>query len=561
MLRFKLNPVTTAATALSALLPVSAFALPSCADLGSDPAYGLVGNPVFSSVSSTQVAATSDTPTYCQVDLTLSTPGMSGPAAGYDLGQSQAIRMRFVLPEKSEWNGKYMPSTGPGSQGQNTSNWGFIAGINGGAAFSYAIQRGYISSTTDAGHLSSENFAVIQSTHKPNVGKLSDWTLRASTETTQWGKNIAAIYYGSRPTRTYWNGCSGAGLQGMTQAQLNASEYDGFLIGAPAIYWQYWQQGSAWPPVVIKDMLTSIGKTLTSGQVAAANQAAIAACDAADGVTDGIITDPRVCTFSAKANMCGAPGAPAAPNCLDSDQAAAIDKIWDGPRNALGARVWFPWDRGVNFSVNPPASIQIFGWDHSDTSFDWRNVTIQNFADEVLLGSNSYGDLINTQDPTLEGVKAWGGKIIWLHGTADATIPWRQSLDYYRRVASINGATDYAGLQSWFRLFPMPGVGHCIVGFGGVTLGPGATDPFDALVNWVEHGVAPDTILASGGAVPTRTRPLCPYPTTAIYNGSGSTDVATNFHCGGNLETPQALCTQYRTKYKHETFYGERTCM
>ena len=106
---------------------------------------------------------------------------------------------------------------------------------------------------------------------------------------------------------------------------------------------------------------------------------------------------------------------------------------------------------------------------------------------------------------------------------------------------------DFAAVQDFYRLFRAPGVGHC-----GGGIGPQPQNLFDALVNWVENGVAPDTILARGGAVPTRTRPLCPYPTTAIYNGSGSTDDAANFHCGGNLETDATVCKDVLIKYKHE---------
>jgi len=537
------------------LIPAAAVALPTCVDLGTSPEYGLVGNPALTFVSATQVPATATTPTHCEVLLTQSTPGLSGPAAGYAEGQSQSIRMRIVLPEKAAWNGKLMASTGPGSQGQINSSTGFLVGTNSGSTLPYAIQLGYVGSMTDAGHVSGEEFAVIQSTRTLNVGKLTDWVVRASTDTTRWAKAIARTYYGAPVSRAYWNGCSGGGLQGMTQAQLNAAEYDGFLIGAPAIYWARWQLSRAWAPIVAKDLLTPYGKSLSAAQIDAANRAAVAACDGIDGVIDGVLADARACTFSAKANICGVQGAPASPNCLDAQQADAMDRIWDGPRNTKGARVWFPSDRGVNFSVTPPATIALFQWGHADLTFDWRTVTMETYAEEVELVTNTVSELIDTQDAELEGARRRGAKIILLHGTADATIFAGQSLDYYRRVAAAGGGTpDYAGLQSWFRFFLMPGLGHCYVGFGGLTTpGVGATDPFPALVNWVENGVAPDTILGSGSSVPGRTRPLCPYPKTAVYNGSGDINDARNHRCGGNLETKQAVCFQLRTKYQQET--------
>jgi hypothetical protein len=305
-------------------------------------------------------------------------------------------------------------------------------------------------------------------------------------------------------------------------------------------------------------MLTPLGKSLTAGQVAAANQAAKIACDAqGDGIIDGLLADPRICTFSAKANICGMRGAPASPNCVDSDQAAAIDKIWDGPRNAEGVRVWFPWDRGVNFSVSdarggPLSQNQVFPWARADLNFTWQNVTMQTYAEEMQRISRAVGDIVDTNDADLDGVKSRRGKIIWVHGTADIAIPMGASLDYYRRVAaSDEGRPDYHALQPWFRLFLMTGLGHCFLGFGGITTGFQAVDPFPALVNWVENDVAPDSIL--GKSFVGHTRPLCPYPKTAIYNGFGSTEDASSYHCGGNLETKEAVCWQQRAKYKHET--------
>jgi feruloyl esterase len=204
--------------------------------------------------------------------------------------------MRFMLPERSAWNGKLMASAGAGSQGQVESlNAHFAAGIAFGAQMPlYAIQLGYVGSYTDAGHLAGEEFGVIQATHSLKIGKLTDWGGRASTDTTRWAKIIAKTYYGSRVTRSYWNGCSGGGLQGLTQMQQNGKEYDAFLIGAPPYAWARWMEQTKWASVVVKDMLTPLGKSLTQSQIAAANQGAAAACHAGD-VTHGLWADPRAC--------------------------------------------------------------------------------------------------------------------------------------------------------------------------------------------------------------------------------------------------------------------------
>jgi len=300
-------------------------------------------------------------------------------------------------------------------------------------------------------------------------------------------------------------------------------------------------------------------------------------------VADGIVADPRACTFSATANICGKPGAPVAPNCLAADQAAAIDRIWDGPRNHFGKRIWFPYDRGINFAAagGPPGSppppltnvsgstTQVMQWNHKDTNFDGNNLYADaeslalagnpplgiTYEDEATLGSNTTSDYTDNQNPVLDLAKKHHTKVVQVHGTVDGAIRWRHDVDYYRRVATWNGDgdADFKSLQHWYRLFPMPGVGHCTGALGGGP-GPSPVDPFLALVKWVEEGAAPDSLLAEGGvgAPATRTRLLCPFPGTAIYSGSGSTDDAGSFRCGGNLETKPVVCNDLRTKYKHE---------
>jgi hypothetical protein len=153
----------------------------------------------------------------------------------------------------------------------------------------------------------------------------------------------------------------------------------------------------------------------------------------------------------------------------------------------------------------------------------------------------------------LDTFKAHGGKLLTFVGGNDQFIYPRGVINYYREMASRysrSNKPDFENLQRFYRLFRAPGVGHC-----GGGAGPSPVDPFGALVKWVEKGVAPASLLASGGtAAPAtgRTRPLCPYPQHAIYDGSGSIDDAANFHCGGNLEKPAVVCADVIAKYKHE---------
>jgi hypothetical protein len=585
---------TLLAAGFSSVLTATAAsaALPTCLDLGVNPAWGLAGNPTISGLSTVQMPATPAaganpaTPTYCDVKFTLSL--LSGPSDGYATGQNQAIGIQIVLPEKAAWVGKILASSSPGTQGNSVIAAPLGEGIGGGG-LTYSIRLGYIGTTTDAGHLGGgSSFGIIQASHTLNVGTLTDWKSRASALTTMMSKVIAKTYYGSYASRIYWNGCSGAGLQGMGQLQDYAEMYDGFLIGDPADAVDGEFLATAWPGAVIRDTLVAHGKTLTQGQYNAANASATAACDANDGVTDGIIQDPRACTYSAVGNICGAAGAPAAPNCLDADQAAAIDMIWDGPRNHLGKRIYYGWGKATPYtpSATPAAGFSSFvaALHHKDTTFSANNIYLNaatraaagnppgsiTYEDEATLGSNVVGDLTNDRDaqlkaalgrggrtqiygpgdhavfnklqfngqpPVLDPLHNMGAKIIFFHGTNDPTIFYRDT-------------PNYAAIQPWFRFYPVPGMGHCVTGPG--SAGGGVMEPFLALVNWVENGVVP-ALVQAGGPVAGRTRPLCPYPTRSIYNGSGSTEDASNFHCGGNLDTPAVVADDALTAlYKQE---------
>jgi len=577
--------------------PVVAAALPTCAQLATDPAYHLLGNasvidstltaaiiaaaPAVAAKPADSPTAIPATPAYCQVNFTYTT-GLAGPADGYDEGQTQLIKIRLYLPlsvadggnggVQGNWIGKQMVGASPGSS-NNVASWASYSEGTTMNGPTYAIRLGYIASSTDTGQ-GNPPFGVIQTgglAHTLSLGTIADWTNRA----THYGKLLAgtaaSTYYGSTPTKVYYNGCSGGGNEGMGQLQNYGDEYDGALIAAPAYYWQQFRLADSWPQIVFKKLVQKGDVLPTSAQMTAVNAAATAACDittGADTVADGIVADPRSCTFSAQANVCGVAGAPAAPACITANQAAAFDRIWDGPRNKFGHRIWFPFDRGTALSLSTSvgsSTAQVMQWNHKDTAFDGNNLFVDaeslalagspatgiTYEDEATLGSNTTADFTDNQNPALDKFKARNGKIIQIHGTQDPAIRFRHDVDYYRRVGTHFGAgkVDFASMQAWYRLFLMPGVGHCSGGTGS-----SAVDPFLAVVKWAEQGIAPDVLLSQGGvgAPVSRTRPLCPYPQTASYKGSGSTDDAANFTCTGNLETPKVLCDSLRTKYKFE---------
>jgi hypothetical protein len=537
--RFSLIPILLGSAVFAA--PASAHTPPppvSCAELATDPANGLAGNPDVKSVNSQIITAAGVNVAYCQVNILFGT------------NANQNINIRVGLPLNARDGG-----TG-GVQGA----WnGRTQGIGGGGcsgslAVNAPVNTGYVGSGNDLGHAGGNCEPGVNADGTYNLQFINDFIRNGIKEQVLFSKAVAARYYGQKPAYNYWNGCSTGGRQGYLLAQELPKELDGILANAPAIYWTRFQTAQMWGQIAMKDL---VGATVSSAKLDQAAASAVAACDAADGVTDGVIDDPRTCKFSATANICGVPGAPAT-NCLTPQEAAAIDKIWDGPRNADGNKIWFGLDRGTpqdGFGLNgtPPFALGVtqFHWNEHDLLFDWRNVSEAGYAQVAQDGSRNIADVTDTFGH-LDSFKRNGGKLLTFVGGNDQLIYPRGVINYYRVQASRHGRHDEADfdrLQRFYRLFRAPGVGHC----GGGS-GPQPQNLFGALVNWVENGVAPETILATNvtGGVVTRSRPLCPYPQTAIYSGSGSTNDAANFHCGGNLEKRRVVCADVLVKYKHE---------
>lgn len=506
-----------------------------CAQLAGD-AGDLVGSPGIKSVASAIVPASGNNVSYCQVDVL------------YGTSPEQNINVRVGLPLGpldsgaggviGAWNGRTQGIGGGGCSG----SLNVIGPVN----------AGYVGSGNDTGHTGGNCEPGVNPDGTYNLQFINDFIRNGMKAQVLLSKRIAAKYYAKEPVYNYWNGCSTGGRQGMVVAQELSSELDGILANAPAIYWTRFQTAQMWGQIVMKDL---VGGPIAGAKLTQATASAVAACDGNDGVIDGVIDEPRACTFSAKANICGAPTAPAA-NCLDAAEAEAIDRIWDGPRNAEGKRIWFGLDRGTAINAlngtNPFAlGVTQFHWNTHDPNFDWTTVTMNTYANVAQQGSRNIADVTDTFDD-LDKFRRSGGKLLTFVGANDQLIMPQGVLHYYRQMAERYGrqhGDDFSGVQKFYRLFRGPGVGHCA---GGV--GPQPQGLFDALVNWVENKVPPQTIVSTvtTGGVVTRTRPLCLYPQTAIYNGSGSTDDAANFHCGGNLETREEVCDSVLVKYKHE---------
>ena len=532
---------------LCALLcsPAIAGAIPMCADLATNPAYGLAGR---ADVLNLTVARTGmGNNARCEVTFIYSSRG--GPEFGYDEGEMQRVTIRVGLPYNSADGGS--GGSVEGAWNGKTRNLGGGGCVGSVGSVTSATSTGYVGSSTDSGHIGSDCIFALQPTPtRLNVGRLNDFIVDSLRAQVRWAKAIAETYYGPAPARNYWDGCSTGGRQGLALAQRYPEELDGWLVGAPAVNYGRFRIAQIWGPVAMKELT---GGPISSAKTAQATLSAITACDAADGVMDGVIGEPRSCKFSAKANVCGEPTAPAA-NCLTPQEAAAIDLIWDGPRNTYGKQVFPGLERGAQISAlngatpSQTATGQL-RWNHSDASFDWSTLTLADYGREAQLGSMTTGDIINTNDPRLDRVRDAGKKILMWQGTADQLITAENGLEYYTRVAAhfAGGTPEFSVLQPWFRYFRAPGVAHC---GGGPGPQPNQESMFQQMVNWVENGVAPDTVPTSGGG---RTRMACPFPQQAIYDRIGNPNLASSWTCGGNVQTKENICQSIVTPYKHES--------
>ena len=532
----------------------AAVALPTCADLATNPAYGLAGNSQVSGITAALQPTVGTTTAYCRVDFTFS--GESGPSAGYLPGQSQQLKIRVGLPPNTvdiatptaagavAWNGKNRDLGGGG-----------YAGSVGGVTSSTNL--GYVGTSTDTGHSAAAGGSfALNPDGTLNFGLIEDFAADGIHEQHVWGVKLATTYYGAEPVRKYWMGCSTGGRQGHYQAQNFPQDFDGILAGANAFNWDRFITAELWPAVVMNE---EVGAPIAATKLNAVTNASIAACDAADAIPgDGIIQDPRACTYSASSFICTANGGPSSdPTCLTPAEARAVNKIWDGPRDANGDRAWYGLERGASLlglAGTSPFSIandHFKYWIHQNPAFDWHMVTETSFFTDMLASIGKFNDVIGTDDD-LKAFRKAGGKMITYHGLSDQLIPPRGTYHYYNSVLQGN----YKETQKFYRYFPYPGNGHC--GGGSAPLINGEA-LFQTLVNWVESGVEPDYVVASQ-ASPSRTRKICMYPNVPVYNGSGSTDDQANFHCDeqkkdGLIDT-LTIGKEYETSTKANTDSG-----
>ena len=481
-------------------------------------------------VSDLPTAPSTNPPNDTSVTITSVSTGTTGgiPYCLVKLLVKPAINIWVGLPTGGNWNGKLQSEGGGGYAGS--------VGIPTGS-----IAAGYIGVQTDTGHTGgSGTFGCVNdcagatqaSPGMMDKQRQTDFAFRSEHLMAVLGKQLAQAFYGQLPVYSYWNGCSTGGRQGLRMAQQFPNDYNGILAGAPAIHWDRFQAYQIWPQMV---MSIETGGAISGAKQTLATNAAVAACDLTNGVQDGFITDPRKCTYNPALDpiITTASCTSANNTCLTPAEAGAIQKIWEGARNTSNKLLWYGVERGAALSglagTNPfsIATAQPQFWVYFYPQWDWHTLTYDNYETFFLQTMQRVDPFMGSDNPNLSAFRNAGGKILTWQGWADQLIMSQGSTSYYETVTQVMAGGDYSQIQPWYRHFMAPGVGHC----GGGS-GPQPQNLFGTLVSWVETGVAPTTILSSrtvGGV--TQTRPLCPYPASAMYSGTGSTNDAANFVC------------------------------
>jgi len=434
------------------------------------------------------------------------------------------------LPQQ-DWNGRFA----------GVGNGGWAGNVSYGA-LAEQIRRGYAAASTDTGHEGqpATNSARFAFEHPE---QLVDFAYRAHHETASKAKALVRAFYGKPPERSYWVGCSSGGYEGLMEAQRFPADYDGIVAGAPANNWTRLMAGDF---DGILAVLKDSASNLPASALGVLYRAVLAQCDAADGVVDGVLDDPRRCRFDPATVQCAA-GDQTRAACLTPAQVDAARRVYRGAKDPTSGAQLYPglapgsepfWP---NRDATPfPIPIAHYKWlVFGDPNWDWRTFRWEDPASYQahVKAESRLAPILNATDPNLRAFRERGGKLLQYHGWSDQLIAAQNSVDYYESVLSFFGGASpdrsaaVRDVQGFYRLFMAPGMAHCSGGPG-----PNAFDMQAALEQWVERGIAPDTIVAthSINGVIDRSRPLCPYPAVAVYKGKGDTNDAANFACRVN---------------------------
>ncbi len=447
-------------------------------------------------------------PSYCRVE------GIINRRTGVG-GEEFGIGFALALPDK--WNGDFLMQGGGGGNGIVAPPLGVNA-----AGSTPALMRGFAVLSTDTGHKSRRgafDFGFMR-----DQQAYLDFAYLANAQVASLAKELIAQFYGKRSAYSYFSGCSTGGREGMILSQRYPTVFNGIISGDPAMRTGLSNLAiGRWIPVALNQIAPKdadgkpvIAQALTDGDRKLISDALLKQCDGKDGIADGLISDPLGCDFDPAALACKEGKSE---SCLEPKKVAAIKKALGGPKTAGGVQVYpgFPYDTGITAS-GPIRGLLMPG----PGIFGPATIDMEVNVDKEALAAVQ--PLVDSMSTNLTTFSANGGKLLFYHGDSD---PWFSALDtfgYYKDMAQANGGLE--AVAKWSQFYFVPGMGHC----GGGS----ALDQFDLLtatVDWVEKGIPPTSVIATGKTFPGRSRPLCPYPKHAQYKGQGDTEDAKNFEC------------------------------
>jgi len=453
-------------------------------------------------------------------------------------GQPYADRFELRLP--SNWNGRFLFQGGGGLDGVLMPAIGLVSDAAG-SKMPSALARGFAVASSDGGHEQSSLRSPGDFGANPQA--LADYEYNSTRVVTRVALELTKEYYRRSASRRYFMGCSNGGREGMIAAQRYPELFDGVIAGSPAFDLTRAMVAEAWNTDSFAQIAPRNGagrpglaKALSDSDLRLLAHAVLARCDALDGVRDGMIGDPAACRFDPSVLTCRRGSHR---GCLSGAKVAAIRKVFNGPVDSQGHRLYssWPYDTGIAApawrqwmlgtekmpAINlliAPAAINGMALGLRPPPIDIWKFNFDRDPERIAQAAAGL-DAVSTD---YSRMRKRHGKLLIYGGLSDPVFSANDLVAYYRRVIAANGGV--AATQRFARLVLVPGMNHC----GG---GP-SLDQFDTLTAmqaWVERGKAPQRLIARGTAFPGRTRPLCAYPATAHYKGSGNIESAASFAC------------------------------
>jgi feruloyl esterase len=447
-------------------------------------------------------------PAHCRVD------GVLDQRTGRN-GKPYGIGFAIAMP--ASWNGRFFFQGGGGLNGSVNAPLGAQF-----AGDSSALAQGFAVVSTDSGHKGSGFDASFLDDQEAALNFL----YQAVAKVTVVAKEVVAKHYGKPAHHSYLVGCSTGGREAMMMSQRFPRYFDGIVAGAPATRTSYSNLALRWAATALNEVAPKDAQGRPQTNQALSEQdrklvtdGVLAACDASDGMKDGLVFTPQSCGFDPQVLACkGAKDS----SCLSTAQVSAVKKAVAGPKASDGRQVYpgFYYDTGITNTRGLPGLL--VGPVIPEGPASGIAMDVDADAARAHDGRSMVGD--TNAWTNLSSFQGRGGKLLFFHGVSDPWFSAQETVQYYARLGQDNGSTP---IKDWSRLFLVPGMGHC-------SGGDRTLDRFnmvDAIMNWVEKGRAPEMVVATGSSMPGESRPMCPFPAHPHYSGSGDPKSAASYSC------------------------------